>query len=83
MRCPDQKRYDRVRQIAHKTPGAPKNLHHPSLPSLVRATGVPDRLHLLSNLVGWERFFRVRGPMTKRKRGRILGVGPSKAEFFG
>src|SRR6516225_3945687 len=33
--------------------------------------------------VGGERFFRVRGPMTKRKRGRILGVGPSKAEFFG
>ena len=28
------------------------------LPSLVRATGVPDRLHLPSNLVGCERFFR-------------------------
>jgi hypothetical protein len=86
--------------MAHKTAGCPRIRIIPTRPSLVRATGVPDRLDLPSNLqesshqrargprefasvqrilgVGYGgvgALFRVSGPMTKRKRGRILGMG--------
>jgi hypothetical protein len=45
--------------MAHKRARVPKNSHHSSLPSLVRA----------------DRFSPALGLIKKRERGRILGVG--------
>ena len=65
--CPGTRPQARPRHRAKPRPrdeplrsltAGPQDLDQSSLPSLVRATGAPDRLHLLSNLVGWERFSR-------------------------